>query len=141
MRQQWYRLLIVPLLALLVVTGQALAAHGNITGVVKSTAGEAAVGANVVVEGTTLGGTTDANGLYYVLNVPPGTYRVRASAVGFTPQVVTDVRVAADQIVTVNFTLQEQAVGMNEVVVQAERPVVDKSQTASKSTLQSDEIL
>jgi hypothetical protein len=135
MRQRWYKLLALTLLVVLCAATAVYAGPGKVTGVVKDTEGQAAAGANVVLEGTTLGAAADADGLYFILNVPPGTYRVRASAVGYVPKVVTNIRVSEDQIVTVNFDLQSEAVGIAEVVVQAERPPVDISQTNARTRL------
>ena len=140
MRQLWYKFLSVALLTAVVSVSLVLAGNGKLSGTVKGADGAAVVGANVVLEGTMLGGSADVNGNYYVLNVPPGTYRVRASAVGFAPKVVAGVRMLPDQIVSVDFALQSEAVGLAEVVVQAQRLVVDKSLTASKSTLTSEDI-
>ena len=127
------------LVAVLAAT-PALAANGKISGVVKSADGEPVVGANIVLEGTTLGTAADAAGRYFILNVPPGTYRVRASGVGFTPKVVTNVRLNEDQFITLDISLESQAVGMAEVVVEAARPPVDKSQTSAKTTMSAEDL-
>jgi outer membrane receptor protein involved in Fe transport len=139
MRQSWYTfplgLLLVALMACM-----AFAGNGKISGVVKSADGQSVIGANVVIEGMTLGASVDMEGKYFILNVPPGTYRLRASAVGFARKVVVGVVVGQDQIVTIDFTMTSEAVGMEEVVIQSQRPIVDKSLTASKSTLTADDI-
>jgi hypothetical protein len=137
MRQEWYKFLLFLLLVAVLAATPALAANGKISGTVKSADGEPVVGANVVIEGTTLGAAADAAGKYFILDVPPGTYRVRASGVGYTPKVVADVQVRLDQFVTLNITLESQAVGMAEVVVEAARPPIDKSQTNTKTTVTS----
>ncbi|MEW6510965.1 MAG: TonB-dependent receptor [Bacteroidota bacterium] len=140
MTQRCYRFLAIVLLASAALTQVAVAGNGKITGAVKSSDGAAVPGVNVVVVGTTLGAATDPSGNYFILNVPPGTYRVRASAVGYAPQVVVGVLIESDQILTLDFTLQSEAVGLAEIVIQAERPLVDRSLTASKSTITSDDI-
>lgn len=48
--------------------------------------------------------TTDSNGLYTMLNVPEGTYTIRASADGFYPNIST-VTVTGGQTVTKDLTL------------------------------------
>ena len=35
-------------------------------------------GVNIVVEGTILGAATDENGFFFIINVPPGTYKIKA---------------------------------------------------------------
>jgi len=132
-------LLIVCLLVIL--PALLLSQNGKITGTVKDGAnGESVPGANIVIEGTRLGAAADANGAYFILNVPPGLYRVTASAVGFAKKTVTEVRVNTDQIVTVDFDMQGEAIGLGEVVVEARQRVVDKSLTATKTSLGRDEI-
>ena len=36
-----------------------------------------------MIEGTTMGAATDINGVFTILNVPPGVYNVTASLVGY----------------------------------------------------------
>src|SRR5690606_8573506 len=59
---------------------------GRIAGTVTDAAtGEPLPGANVLIVETTRGAAADADGSYYILNVPPGRYEVRASMVGYEP--------------------------------------------------------
>jgi len=101
---------------------------------------EAVVGANVVIVGTTMGASTDPEGRYYILNVPPGTYTVQASVVGYARMEINTVQVRADQTTDLNFELRQETIELKEVVVQAQMRVVDKSQTSSKSTIGKDEL-
>ncbi|MBI4417316.1 MAG: TonB-dependent receptor [Ignavibacteriales bacterium] len=134
------RTLLVALFSL-VVSASLLAQSGKITGVAKdATSGDPIVGANVIIEGTTLGGAADGNGVYFILNVPPGTYRLVASAVGYARQTVTNVGVSADQTVTQDFSLQSEAIGLEEIVVEARQRIVDKSLTGTKTVLGRDEV-
>ena len=56
---------------------------------------EPLIGANVVVVNTNLGAASNVNGEYFILNIPPGTYEIRVSFVGYSPKLVTDVRIVA----------------------------------------------
>jgi outer membrane receptor protein involved in Fe transport len=114
---------------------------GKISGkVVDSQTGEAIVGASVIVVGTSLGAATDLDGNYAIINVPPGTYSVRASAVGFSNTLVENVQVSADLTTTVNFRLEEASVQTKEVIVTAHRPLVQKDLTSSETRISSTEI-
>lgn len=73
-------------------------------------------GVNVVVVGTSLGASTNVNGEFEISNVPPGTYSVRASFVGFTAQEVTDVVVTEGETTVVDFVLQP-GIALDEIVV------------------------
>ena len=87
---------VVPIL--LLAASVSLAGNtGKITGEVKDGAtGEALVGANIVIQGTTQGSATNIDGYYVILNVPPGTYTLVASAVGFNRKTITNVSVSID---------------------------------------------
>jgi len=140
MKYSWCKVLLMLTLVVL-STLVAFAGNGKITGVVKDAAsGEPVVGANVVIEGTTLGAAADEKGVYYILNVPPGTYNVIVSSVGYARAITRNVRVSSDQIVTLNVSLRSEAVGLQEVVIVAEQPLVDRSRIATKTTFASDEM-
>ena len=70
---------------LLLLFSVSLAFAGSVQGVVKdSESGEPLIGANVVVLGTTLGSTTDADGAFLVQDVPAGNYTLEVSYIGYT---------------------------------------------------------
>ena len=51
------------------------------------------VGVNIIIVDTDLGAASDINGNYIIINVPVGTYNVRASMIGYEAQVLTRVMV------------------------------------------------
>lgn len=133
------RLLLLVVGMLIVVP--AWAQTGKIAGRVTDAAtGESLPGVNVVIEGTTQGTTTDADGYYAILQVRPGTYAVRASFVGFAPTTVQDVRVRIDQTTEVDFALREEVIEGEEVVVTAERPLVQRDLTSTSTSVSSEEL-
>ncbi len=114
---------------------------GKISGkVIDAKTGEGLPGANVVIEGTTMGAATDADGDYVILNVRPGIYTVRASMIGYSSQKVVNVKVSVDLTTRVDFRLSEEALMVGEVVVTAEAPIVQKDLTATLKIVSSDEI-
>jgi hypothetical protein len=109
---------------------------GKIVGTVTDArTGEKLVAANVVVQGANLGASTNLDGFFVILNIPPGTYRVRSSLVGYTSVTQVDVRVEIDQTTAANFKMSEETVQAQEVVIVAERPVVQKDISASRTNL------
>ncbi len=107
-------------------------ATGKIAGTVVDVAtGEPMPGASVGLVGTTIGGVTDIDGKYVILNVPVGMHDVRATFIGFEAKVVAGVEVKSGQTTEVNFELTGGAVGLGELVVQAERPMVQRDVLAS----------
>ena len=129
------------LLALALSPALAFAQTGKIAGTVTDAAsGESLPGVNVVIDGTTQGATTDVDGYYVILNVTPGTYAVRASFVGYTAQVKEDVRVNIDLTSEIDFELQEQTVGLDEVIVSANQEVVQRDLSASRVDITAEQI-
>lgn len=79
------------------------------------------------------GASTDLDGYYFILNVSPGVYSVKASYIGYRPEIVTNVRVDVDKTSEVNFSLESEAVQGQEVVISAFSPKkVERDITATK---------
>lgn len=105
---------------------------GKIAGTVKdANTQESLIGVNIVIEGTTMGAATDTDGDYYIINVPPGTYSLKAIMMGYTTETKTEVRVNADRTSRVDFNMKATAIPGEEVTVIAERPVIRTDLTAS----------
>ena len=116
--------------------GVSWAQTGKIAGqVVDAASGEPLPGVNVIVVDEMQGATTNAEGYYTILNVSPGTYSLRASFVGYARETVVGVQVNIDLTTTINFELQEEAVGLQEVTVQATEPVVKPDISANVANI------
>ncbi|MBU2502430.1 TonB-dependent receptor [bacterium] len=113
---------------------------GTVAGTVTDQEGRPVVAATILVIGTRLGAYADAEGSFNILNVPPGTYEVRASRLGFNPVTISGVIVSSDQTVRIEFKMGDTTLQAEEVVVVAARPPVDLKETSSQSTLTTEEI-
>ncbi len=114
---------------------------GRISGkVIDKQTGEALIGANVIVEGTTLGAATDANGEFLISQIPSGTYSVKASYIGFQPSKVTNVRVKSGLTVNLKFNLASTEFSTKELVVVAKKPLIEKSSTNARRIIGADDI-
>ena len=105
------------LFGIIMISG-ALFGQGTISGSVSDADGNALPGANVVVEGTTLGAAATLSGSYTV-NVPDGTYTITASVVGYKSSSAS-VRVSGSNA-SANFTLESASVALGGVEVLADR--------------------
>ena len=139
---------VLVILFLLCIGGvESLSAHptGGPTGKIAGRVLEAGTdlglpGVNVVITGTSIGGVTDSDGYYHILNVPPGTYSVQASFIGFATVITQNVRVVQDQTSTVNFELREETIEGEELIVVAERPIVEMDRTTTTSVIDAEQL-
>jgi outer membrane receptor for ferrienterochelin and colicins len=76
--------------------------------------------ASVTIKGTTIGTSTDETGHYRIINAPEGTFTVVATAIGYKP-VEKTVTIVAGSTIELNFNLDEDAIGLDEVVVTGDR--------------------
>lgn len=114
---------------------------GKIAGrVIDAQTGDPLPGANIVIEGTHMGTASDVDGYYVILNVPPGTYTLKASMLGYQPMVVKKVVVDADRTTEINFSLKQTAIVTEEVVVTAKEPTIKKDLTASVTIVKGEEL-
>ncbi len=110
-----------------------LSTTGKISGrITEASTGDALPFVNIIVMGTNLGAASDIDGYYSILNIPPGTYEVKASAIGYNSVTVQNVRVSIDLTTNVDIQLSETTLELSEdVVVVATRPLIQKDLTAS----------
>lgn len=97
------------------VTSTAFGQTGSIAGtIVDSETGETLIGANVVVDGTSSGSTTDLDGDYVVRSLEPGTYTLGFSYIGYSSKTVTGVDVRAGETSRIDLTLAPEAIGLDD---------------------------
>lgn len=114
---------------------------GKIAGkIIDTNSKEPLIGVNVLVVGTTMGAATDVNGNYFILNIPPGVYELRASLVGYNSVTVSNVRVSVDQTTRIDFKLGEQAIEIKNVVVTAQKPIVQRDLTSTQQNVSGKDI-
>ena len=99
------------------VPGAAAQSTGVVTGrVVDAGDGTPLPGANVILDGTSTGASTDAEGRFEIRAVPTGTQRLVVSHVSYQDTTVT-VEVPGDQTVTRTLELRSEVTEAGEVVV------------------------
>jgi TonB-linked SusC/RagA family outer membrane protein len=90
---------------------------GRITGTITGVETKQPIqGVRVTLLGTQLTVTTTPQGRYTIAGVAPGTHRIRASAIGYTPVVIDSIPVAAGQTATADIQLRHQTVELERVV-------------------------
>ncbi len=114
---------------------------GKLTGLVTdATTGDPLPGCNIIILGTDLGAATSLDGSYVILNIPPGTYTVKALMIGYGTQTIQNVRINVDLTTTLNIQLQVEVLEGKEVLVVAERPTVQMDLTSSQARISSEDM-
>jgi TonB-dependent receptor len=115
-----------------------LAANASIEGTVKDVkTGEPLFGANIVLLGTSLGGTTDIDGNYKIASVTPGNYTIKISYVGYKDQ-QEKIKIKDGAHERKDFALEAISVEGQEVIVTAQ--AIGQTQAINQQ-LSSDQII
>ncbi len=86
--------------------------------------------ATISVSGTTIGTTTDETGHYRMVNLPIGELTIKAQSLGFKPK---ELKVVIDkgQTLTIDFELEKDALGLEEVVVTGDRNERNRTESST----------
>ncbi|MXX72631.1 MAG: SusC/RagA family TonB-linked outer membrane protein [Gemmatimonadetes bacterium] len=106
------------LVAVALATAPVLAQTGTVTGTVQDASGRPLAGAQVSIEGTTIGGLSSDAGRYLLNNVPVGNHDITVVMLGYTGM-TESVSVQAGETAVRDFVLQLTALSMDEIVVTA----------------------
>ena len=119
-------------------------AQGRLKGKITDDTGETVPFANVIVEkgGTQVGGTSsDFDGNYDINPIPPGTYDLKASCIGYNAFVVKNIVIPANKITFYDIKMASGAINIGEVtVVDYEIPLISKDNTTQGASITSEEI-
>jgi outer membrane receptor protein involved in Fe transport len=114
---------------------------GKLSGTIKDAqTGEPLIGANVVIEGTNFGAATNINGEYVILNISPGRFNVKFSFIGYETTIMQDVVITVDQTTILRIELNPQTITVDEIIVTARTPLIQKDVTSSISVITREEI-
>ena len=114
---------------------------GKLTGFVKDAeTGEALIGCNIILTDTDLGTASDLNGEYFILNIPPGKYSVRFQMIGYGKVITENVYISIDKTTRLNGRLGIEVIEGTEVVVTAERKLIQFDVTQSEARITSEEL-
>lgn len=96
-------------------------ATGTISGIViDQQTRETLPGANIIIEGSTRGAAANLEGYYEITKVPPGTYTIVASMIGYANKRIIDVKVDRNKRTELSFSMSMEALMGEEIQVTAE---------------------
>lgn len=114
---------------------------GTLAGRVSDAAdGQGLPGANVIIEGTSLGAATDLDGNYRIIGVPVGQYDVTARFIGYTSITETGVEINSGYTRQIDFELQDDAIQIGEVEVVYQRPLIQRDAIGAPRVVSGDDI-
>ncbi|MCK4250361.1 TonB-dependent receptor, partial [candidate division WOR-3 bacterium] len=97
---------------------------------------EALCGVDVFISVFEIGGATDEDGYFFILNVPPGKYDVESSMIGYRSEIKKGVEVFVDRTTYLNYKLKPTIIEIEEpIIVIAKRPVIEIDMTSKETRI------
>ena len=128
-------------IALVMNVGIAQNNNGTISGEVRDAVTKQPLpGANIIIQGTSLGTTCNDKGYYVLTNIAPGKYGLKASFVGYESSTNADVVVSPLRNIKITFELISSSIEMNEVSVESDYFARPAENVVSIRTLSPEEI-
>ena len=114
---------------------------GKLSGLVtEANSNTVLIGCNILINDTDLGTASDAEGEYFLLNIPPGVYTVRFQMIGYETIIINDVKISVDRTTKLNAELAVEAIEGSEITVTAERKLIEFDVTQSESRITAEEL-
>jgi len=141
MKESIRPLFIIGLLIILFTINLQGQTTGKIAGtVLDADTQEPIIGANVLLQGTTMGAATDMNGDLDIINVQPGNYTLFIQMMGYTNYQVNNLRISVNRTTNIKADLKTTTLMGESVIVEAKKITLKKDQTSSVRNISSDQI-
>lgn len=89
-----------------------------VSGHITDTEGNPIVGATILLQEISKGGSSDSKGNFSIKNLSPGTYTVEVRYIGYSPK-IKKVNLKRNQTLRLDFQLSESAYGLEAVTISA----------------------
>ena len=94
---------------------------------------EPLMGANIILEGTVYGSSTDIDGLFKIKNLPPGIYSLKAACIGYASITITDISLKENDSSYFDINLTAETIEAEEIMVFSEASKIRGGLTNSLS--------
>lgn len=136
-KNSWFKFLLCIFIGVNYTLSYAQTETGTVNGVIVDEKKEPVLGATVRIKGTALGGTTDIDGKFAIINVPTGTQVLQVSYIGYAPSEKSiEVKSGINDIPQIG--LKEDATSLNDVVVVGYGTQIKKDVSSSLSEVKGD---
>ncbi len=102
--------------------------------------GDPIAGVNILIEGSDRSISTDLDGDYILIGLPPGTYSVQAEYVGYQRLVCSNVRILSNLTTTLDIQLKPTTIEMETSQIIAERPLIQRNAASTIRLMTQDDI-
>ena len=114
---------------------------GTIEGIVRDKETKTPIpGATVIIVGTKIGRVTDSEGKFVFYNLEVGKYSIRVQMLGYTAVLYENIQVNLSLQSRVTIDLTSSTVEMKEIVIQAQKPLIQKDVLGTIHTIGSEDI-
>ena len=120
-----------------VVSSQSVKVYGSISNTLNN---EPIPFANIIIEGTTIGATSDIDGNYEILNLNAGAYNFKCSYIGFNTYIQSEIKVSSNKSLRLDFFLSENSELLGEVKVRGNTFNKTQASPVSLRTINASEI-
>ena len=123
---------------------QAQSNAADVNGIVHDPSGAVVAGATVKARNTgtnfSRDTTTNDEGYYQIINLPPGVYEITAEAPNFKRAVLSDVKLTVGQRADIDISLEVGAIGETVTISGAAGDIIETSRTAVANTIEQQRI-
>lgn len=127
-------------LVILLTVSNLFAQAGRISGTITDNDNNPLTGTTIYIVELERGAVADINGDFVIINVSPGIYTLRKSFVGYSTLIISEVEVFSNRTSFLNSQLRPEAFEAQEIVLTAERPIVQRDRTSTTTYLQRETI-
>ena len=114
---------------------------GKLSGKTVTTEGEILPFVTIMIEELGMGSQSDKDGIYFILNVPPGKYDVKFSYIGYKFIYNTNVIINSDLTTVLNASLERSVIPGEAIYIKSEKPLIRKDATSKIVSIGADEII
>ena len=115
---------------------------GKIAGrVIDKSTGEPLAGANILIEDSQLGASTDEDGYFFFINLPPGKYTLVAMYVGYHDLTIKNLQVNVDLTSKIDFEMESATIETPTITVVAKKEMIRQDITSTRKITDREELL
>ena len=97
-------------------------------------------GANIMIDGSSMGTASGMNGTFFIINVPPGQYTLKIQMMGYETMLYENIQVSVNRTTTAEIKMKSTVIEGEVVVVQAEKITIKKDQTSTMRNVSSEQM-